>query len=136
MLGDQVSESTGTVTGTRVLAGDDYRYVKLEITVEEEGTVLGMPAQSMATYVAYERVPGQMYAEGTGLLMSEGGTAIWNGHGVGQPTGEGMGISMRFSIAVQADPDSSLAGLNGVLIVGEHETDAEGNTRTSTWEWK
>ncbi|MSQ11667.1 MAG: hypothetical protein EXR48_03060 [Dehalococcoidia bacterium] len=68
-------------------------------------------------------------------MAKNGESAIWNGHGVGRPTGEGMGISMRFSIAVQAGA-GKLAPLNGVLVVGEHDSDAEGNIHTQTWEWK
>lgn len=30
MLGEQIGEFSGTVTGMRVLPGDDFRYVKME----------------------------------------------------------------------------------------------------------
>ena len=67
---------------------------------------------------------------------ADGEGAIWTGHGVGRMTGEGMGMVMRFSLAVQAQTDGALAGLNEVLVIGEHESDAQGNTRTTIWEWK
>jgi hypothetical protein len=55
----------------------------------------------MGTFTAFERVPGQMYAEGQGIIMTaDGESAIWNGHGVGHPNGDGMGVSIRYSIAI------------------------------------
>ena len=64
MLGEKVWEGTGQTTGTRVLPGDDFRYVKLEITIEGPGKLLGIDASNMGTFTAFERVAGQMYAEG------------------------------------------------------------------------
>jgi hypothetical protein len=42
----------------------------------------------------------------------------------------------RFSIAYQAGPSGKLARLNQVLVIGEHEVDDDGNTKTGFWEWK
>jgi len=137
MLGDKVWEGTGRTVGTRVLPGDDFRYVKLEVSFEGMGKVLGMDGSNMGTFCAFERVPGQMYAEGQGILMTaDGQSAIWNGHGVGHPTGEGMGLSFRYSVGFQADPNGALAALNGCLFVGEFESAADGSWTDSTWEWK
>ena len=36
-----------------------------------------------------------------------------------------MAMSFRYSLAVQADPASKLGRLNGVLVVGEHDIDAD-----------
>ncbi len=137
MLGDKIQQSAGKVTGQRFLPGGDYRYVKMEVTVEESGKLLGQDATNMGTYTVYERVPGQLYGEGQGLVAtSDGEAAIWNGHGVGQMTGEGMSMSFRYSVAFQASATGKLARLNGVLVVGEHEVKADGSTQTTTWEWK
>ena len=76
-------EGSGRTTGTRVLPGDDHRYVKLEVTIEGAGKALGLDATNLGTFTAFERVPGQMYAEGRGIVMTaEGDAAIWNGHGI------------------------------------------------------
>ena len=137
MLGEQIGESAGKAMGMRVLPGDDYRYVKMEITIQETGKIFGLDGMNMGTYTAFERVPGQIYGEGQGLVStSDGETAIWNGHGVGRMTGEGMSMSFRFSVAYQASPTGKLARLNEVLVIGEHEVDADGNTKTTFWEWK
>jgi hypothetical protein len=47
-----------------------------------------------------------------------------------------MATSIRFSIAFQAGSDGSLARLNHILVIGEHDVDSQGNTKTTFWEWK
>src|SRR5436190_24397507 len=120
MLGEKIGEMTGKVITTRVLPGDDYRFVKMEMTVEERGTVYGVQAQSIGTYVVFERVPGQIYGSGQGLFSTaDGQGAIWNGHGVSKPPeGTGMQAAIRFSMAIQAGPSGSLSRLNQVLVIG------------------
>lgn len=137
MLGEKIGETRGKVSGRRVLPGEDYRYVKMEVTIEETGTMVGLQVINTGTYSAFERVPGQLYGEGQGVIAATSGeTAIWKGHGIGRMTGDGMAMSFRFSLAVQADPASKLGRLNGVLVVGEHDIDADGNTLTTSFEWK
>jgi len=137
MLGNKVWEGSGRTIGTRVVPGDDYRYVKMEVTIEGTGLALGIDASNLGTFTAFERVPGQMYAEGHGIVMTmEGESAIWNGHGVGHPTGDGMGVSIRYSVAFQASATGKLAALNGVLCIGEFESTADGSWKDTNWEWK
>ena len=136
MLGEQLGEFTGKITGTRVLPGDDYRYVKMEITWQESGTLLGQPSTNTGTIEVFERVPGQVYGTGHGIAFGASGGVIWNGHSIAVMVGEGMATSARFSIACQAPTEGPLSRLNNVLVIGEQETDAEGNVRTTLWEWK
>ncbi|MGD9932898.1 MAG: hypothetical protein AB7T37_04195 [Dehalococcoidia bacterium] len=136
MLGEKLGEFKGRVTGTRILPGDDYRYVKMEVSIEEQGSILGVPVTDVATFVSYARSGGQMYAEGQGIMISaEGESAIWNGHAVGHPTGDGMAISLRFSIAFQAG-EGKLSALNDYLVIGEFESAADGTIKTSAWAWQ
>ncbi len=135
MIGEEIGSETGKVTSRRVLEGDDFRYVKMEITFETSCRVLGLEGMNIGTYIVYERVPGQLYGEGRGIFMSADGEAIWNGHGIGRPTGEGMGVRFAASIAFQAGP-GPLARLNEILAVVEHETDDAGNAKSTLWEWK
>jgi hypothetical protein len=136
VLGEKIGEMTGKVTTTRVLPGDDYRYVKMEITVQESGQIYGTNATNIGTYVVFERVPGQIYGQGQGFLAtSDGEGAIWNGHGVAKAAG--MAMSFAFSVAFQAGGTGTLSKLKDVLVIGEHQADPEGgNTKTVFWEWK
>ncbi|MDA1189620.1 MAG: hypothetical protein O2854_08105 [Chloroflexi bacterium] len=136
MLGELLSEGTGKQTGTRVLKGDDGKHVKMEVSFKAQGKLLGMKSNTMATMTLYERIPGQLYGEVSGITMTdEGDSVIWEGFGVGTPTGEGMGIRIRGSINYQAGSEK-LSRLNLVLGVLEMESDGEGNSKTKIWEWK
>ncbi|HET7738373.1 MAG TPA: hypothetical protein VFK32_07355, partial [Tepidiformaceae bacterium] len=136
MLGEKIGELAGKVTVQRVLPGDDYRYVKMEVTIEQQGKILGIDASDLGTFTAYERSGGQIYAQGQGIIMAtDGSSAIWNGHGVAHPTGDGLGLSIRFSIAFQAG-EGPLARLNDVLVIGEFEQSGDGAVKTTIWEWK
>ena len=136
MLGEKLGEEQGKVIGQRMLQGDDYRYVKMEVSFQAQGKLVGADATDTGTYVVFERVPGQLYGSGQGFVMTkDGASAIWNGHGVGRMTGKGMAMRFSFSTAFQAGA-GKLNRLNNVLVVGEHEIDENGNARTSTWEWK
>jgi hypothetical protein len=134
MLGEMIGELRGKTTGTRVLPGDDYRYVKMEITWEQSGKLYGVDAFETGTFTVFERVPGQIYGSGQGIVMAGEDSAIWNGHGIAEMTGEGMGQRVVFAGAFQGA--GALARLNGVLVIGEQEVDAEGNITTRAWEWK
>ena len=136
MLGNKINEERGKTMGMRMLPGDDYRYLKMEITFQAQGTTYGVQTFNMGTYTVFERIPGQLYGEGQGILGSASGdSAIWKGHGVGRMTGKGMGTSFRYSLAFQAGK-GTLEKLNGILVVGEHEVDENGNVHNQSWEWK
>jgi hypothetical protein len=68
-------------------------------------------------------------------MTNDGQGAIWNGHGIGRMTGEGMGVRFAASVAYQAG-EGPLAVLNGVLAVVEHETKDDGTASSELWEWK
>ena len=136
MLGERLGEERGKVTTRRVLEGDDYRYVKMEITFETEATILGVPGMNTGTYTIFERILGQIYGEGRGIFMTRDGEgAIWNGHGIGVPTGDGMGVKFAASVAFQTN-SSKLARLNSVLTLVEHEAGGDGSAKSVLWEWK
>jgi hypothetical protein len=136
MLGNKIGEERGKVTGRRALKSGDPRYLKMEISFEAEATLYGVPCMSIGTYEVYERVPGQIYGEGQGMVMTRDGEgAIWNGHGVGTPTPDG-GIKFAASVAYQAGPTGKLARLNSVLVLVEHTAGADGSARSTMTEWK
>jgi len=137
MLGEKIGEEQGRVTSRRILKGDDFRYVKLEVTIETQLTLLGVKGTNLATYTVFERVPGQIYGEGQGIVMTETGeSAIWNGHGVARPTADGLGLTIAASIAFQAPATGALARLNNVLVVVEHTAAGDGTATSTLFEWK
>jgi len=137
MLGEKIGEDQGRVTSRRVLPGDDYRYLKIEINFESQMTIFGLKGANMGTYTIFERVPGQIYGEGQGIVMTETGEgAIWKGHGIGRPTGDGLGMTFAASIAFQAPTSGPLARLNAVLVVAEHTAAGDGSVRSVLYEWK
>ncbi len=123
------------MTGRRILEGDDYRYVKMEVSFETEATILGLQGMNMGTHVVWERVPGQLYAEGRGIFeTADGQGAIWNGHGIGRQT-EGLGIAFAASVAFQTNAPG-LQALNNALVLVEHRAGADGSASSTLYEWK
>ena len=136
MLGEKLGEDTGKVTGTRFLPGADGKHVKMEMSFQVAGKLLGTEVTGMGTYTAYERLPGVLYGEGQGFIGSKDGDGIiWNGFGVGQLTGQGMGVRWRAAITYQTN-SKKFARLNTVIGMVEHETDAQGNVKDAYSEWK
>ena len=135
MLGEKIGEEHGKVSGRRVLpGGEDVRWVKMEITIETQATLLGQTGMNLGTYTIVERGPGQVYGEGQGMFMTpDGQSAIWNGHGIARMDERG-GIHVAASVAFQTGSEK-LAKLNTVLAVIEHHTDMENNANSDIFEW-
>ena len=134
MLGEKLGSERGHVTSRRVLPGDEFRYMKVEISFESEIEVLGVKGQNMGTYTIVERGPGQIYAEGQGIIMTaDGDGAIWNGHGVAQAEADGN-MLVGASIAIQTTSEK-LASLNQMLVVVEHHAHPDGNIHSDLWGW-
>lgn len=135
MLGERIGQEQGRVTSRRILPGDDYRYVKMEITVETQCTILGQEATNIGTYTVFERVADQIYGEGQGIIMTkEGEGAIWRGHGVGHASADGS-ITFAASVAFQAAPGGKLAKLNAMLVLVEHTAGGDGSASSNLYAW-
>ena len=76
MMGDKIGEGSGKAIGTRVLPAEGGRYVKMEITIQTQATYLGRKGIDTGTYVAYERIPGQVYGGGQGIFETEDGEGV------------------------------------------------------------
>ncbi len=134
MLGDKLGESSGRITGRRVLPSGGHGPA-VESSFEATGPVLGVGATNMGTYTSVVRPDGSLFGEGQGVLMGQGGEmASWVGQGVGKFTSSG-GISFRGAIYYQSASPAWLR-LNSVAVVFEHEVDAKGESRDQIWEWK
>ncbi len=135
MLGEQIGEETGQITGMRVLP-DEGHGAKVEVSFQASGTLLGIHGNNMGTYVSAARPDGTMFIEGQGIAMSDEGEVVtWRGQGVSQPTGHGMATSGRGAVYCQTTSER-LARLNGIALVYESEADESGKITTKSWEWK
>lgn len=133
MLGDKVYEGRGTVTGRRVVP--DAGGPRVETTIQEMGTLLGVDMTETVTYWAELRPDGTLYGEGQGVIMGKGGeAATLKGTGTGKFTGPGS-VAFRGAIYIES-ASPAWSRLNGAAIVFEHDVDAEGRTWGQSWEWK
>jgi hypothetical protein len=134
MLSEKLGSERGHVTSRRVLPGEGMRYMKLEISFESEGEVMGVKGQNIGTFTVVERGPGQMYAEGQGIVMLETGEGgIWNGHGVGQMSEDGT-IRIASAIAVQTTSEK-LASINHQLLLAETHAHPDGAIHADFYGW-
>jgi hypothetical protein len=134
MLGEQIGEERGQITGRRVLPSDGYR-PKVEVSFQARGKLLGYEATDLGTYWSTLQENGALYGEGQGVIMTpQGDVAQWVGAGRGRFTEQG-GVSFRGAVYYQTTSER-LARLNGVAVVYEHEVGADDSVVTTTWEWK
>lgn len=134
MLGKEIGEERGQITGMRVLP-QEGGMPGMEVSFQAQGHVLDVDITDNATYVARPRPDGTFYGEGQGVYMTpDGEMATWVGQGVGIP---GKGGSMTWRGALYASSASEkLAALNKVCLVYEFSTDESGKAEGKTWEWK
>jgi hypothetical protein len=134
MLGEQIGEERGKITGRRVLKSEGQG-LKVEVSFQASGRFLGSEAFDMGTYWSEVQPNGMLYGEGQGIIRTANGEMVqWTGAGRGQFTAQG-GVSFRGAVYYQTASES-LARLNGVAIVYEHESDRDDNLTTRYWEWK
>ena len=134
MLGDKIRESTGKVTGRRVLPNPGGG-PKIETSFEASGRLLGVKETETGTYVTVVRPDGSLFGEGQGISMGKGGElATWVGQGVGTIKKDGT-VSYRGAVYYQTSAPA-WSRLNSVAAIFEYEVDAQGNSRTQAWEWK
>jgi hypothetical protein len=134
MLGEQIGEDKGKITGRRVIAVENAA-PRMETSFEAGGKLLGVAGRTFGTYWSELRADGSLYGEGQGITMGEDGTtATWKGTGVGVFQKNGA-INFRGAIYYQsASPKWSR--LNNVAVVYEHDVDADGITHGKVFEWK
>src|SRR5689334_1731706 len=93
MLGERLGESSGKLTGIRVLPTEGQQ-IKLEASFQGQGTLLGQPISDFGTYSQTMRPDGTLYGEGHVVMLSQSGDAAdWIGGGVGRAIGAGFKAS-------------------------------------------
>ena len=133
MLGEQIGEETGKVMARRVLSTDGD--VKVEVSFQSTGKILGVATRGTVTYWAGVRPDGSLYGEAQGLVAGAGGKrATFKAQGVGKLL-DGGAVTYRGAQYFYSD-SPKLSRLNTVAVVFEYEADADGNTKSKLWEWK
>jgi hypothetical protein len=131
MLGAQIEEGRGKRTGRRVIATQPS--LKVEASVEEAATFLGLEGMSIITYTSTIKPDGSLDGEGLGAFASgKGDILTWKGVGVGR-FGEGGSIHFSGSLSFTTT-SQKLATLNGISGVFQWDIDAQGNTHSVMWE--
>lgn len=134
MLGKQIGEERGQITGMRVLPPEGG-VPRVEVSFQAMGHMLDADITDNATYIASPRPDGTFYGEGHGVYMTpEGDIASWVGQGVGTPK-KGGAFAWRGALYVSTQ-SKKLAALNKVALVYEFETDESGKAEGKAWEWK
>jgi hypothetical protein len=136
MVGEKVMDIQGRVAGQRAVQGAAHGEVKIEVSFEGRGHVLGVEGTDMGTYVARVRQPGVLYGSGHGITFTKDGESItWHAEGLGHPTGRGMEAKWRGCLFMQTQ-SAALARANGMVVVFEWDVDEQGNAKGTGWEWK
>ncbi len=134
MIGDQIGEDIGQVTGTRVLPARNGMPV-MEVSFQSSGEIYGMHVTEMGTYEAVTLPDGRLTGKGRGVMTTpDGDTVSWEGHGRGRLMNGGK-MSWRGSLIYRTTSER-LARLNDVVGVFENDADETGKMTGRTWEWK
>jgi hypothetical protein len=133
MIGDQIGEDIGQVTGTRILPARNGMPV-VEISFQATGEIYNVHVTSMGTYEAVTLPDGRLAGRGRGILTTpDGETVSWEGHGRGRRTGGRMSWRGSFTYRTTSE---RLGRLNDIIGLFENETDETGKMTDSLWEWK
>jgi len=95
MLGDQIGEAKGKITGQRVL---DVEGPKIEYSFSADGRMREVDVIHMATFYTIPRGNGVLYGEGQGVITAKDGggeMATEIGRGIGQLTDGGKKVKFR-----------------------------------------
>jgi len=135
MLGEMVCDLRGKITGRRVIPYHEGG-MKMEVSTEQTGKVLGVDVMDMTTYETMMKPGGVLFGMGQGMTMGKGGEmGMYYANGVGKMTGKGSGVSFRGALYMMSQ-SPKWASLNGAALVFEYEADENGNVRIKAWEWK
>src|SRR5262245_46022148 len=97
MLGEQIGEERGKITGRRVLPADGPG-PKIEVSFQASATFHGVQATDIGTYWSTVQPNGSLYGEGQGVILTATGDIVqWTGAGRGQFTAQG-GVSFRGAV--------------------------------------
>ena len=81
MLGNQITDLKGKVTGQRVL---DAEGPTIKTSISSMGTTKGVQINEILTFLAKPSSPGVFHGKGQGVFSAESGWATWTGEGIGR----------------------------------------------------
>lgn len=132
MLGDQIYEGKGKVSGTRVL---DVNVPKVENNYTVQSKLKGIEVIETGTFTSTMRSDGAQYGEDKAIIMThDGSVATMTAQGIGRAMGPEK-ISFR-GLAIMGPVNSGkLAAFNNLCIVFEAELEGD-NLSIKGWEWR
>ena len=132
MLGDQIAELKGKITGRRVL---DVEGPTMETSVSIEGSFKGTQIKQHMTYISKPVSPGVIHGKAKGVMMAcESEIVVSTGEGIGKISPSG--VKWHGSAFYRTSSTGKLSFLNNVVGLFETEVDSEGNFTEKIWEWK
>ena len=131
MLGEQVYEAKGKLTGQRVL---DVEGPKID-TFSASGTMKGVEITHIATFWTIPQGNG-LYGQGQGVITTRREIATETGRGIGHLVDSGKKVKFRGSFFYKTSSTGKLAFLNNMVGIFEYEADEAGNNLEKVWEWK
>ncbi|HYX56960.1 MAG TPA: hypothetical protein VE818_12455 [Nitrososphaeraceae archaeon] len=135
MLGEQIGELSGMVTGQRVM------YVecpKVEVSISGSGKFKGIEVTEIWTYYSLHKNDGSIYGEGKGVIMTKNRNehATVTGRSIGKHTKSGK-IRYAGTHFYRTNSPRELAFLNNLVAVIEYEVHHESSSYVhKLWEWK
>lgn len=135
MLGEQLGEVRGEVSGFRVLKTDAGP--RVETNFEGKGTFCGTEVTEIVTYWATPRMDGTFYGGADGMIVTaDVQSALYTGNGVGRMKGNNLAAEWRGALYYQSF-SPAFASLSDVAVLFEFEIETDGKSMTiKTWGWK
>lgn len=135
MLGDQIYESKGRITGIRVIEIDGSNAVKTETSYTMQGRLKGIEITETGTFTSVMRSDNKQYGEDTVFVSTQDGssTGTIKAWGISQATGPQKSSFRGFAILGPSN-NGKLAALNNMTIVFNTEVEGE-NLSAKGWEW-
>ncbi len=137
MLGDQIYEARGKITGVRVIEIEEGpNGIKTETSYTMQGKQKGIEITETGTFIAVMRSENKQYGEDKTVVMTQDGssTGTVRSWGIGQATGPEKSRFRGFAIWGPSNT-GKLAAFNNMTIVFETEAEGE-NLSAKGWEWK
>lgn len=130
MLGEQIGEFKGKVTGTRILPDGKY-----EASGEGPGKILDIDASLAFTGIISPLQNGNYLLEGNSIITTKDGeTVLANGRGVIHPTGKGE-EAKESGEAYLTTQSQKFIRLNDIISLYEQESEENGDWSMKIWEW-